>query len=116
MLQQVDDLLVSTPSVEQGQAVQKELQKHVSQPLYDLGIIKRYNGLDIDQTKYYIKIHATTYLRHIITYHSWKNDLVKNLLIPLKSDSRYICKLTTTKGPECVKEQKQLEKEMDFKY
>ena len=55
ILRQVDDFLISTRTQAIGNEVQQQIQQTMTNELNDLGIIKRFNGMDINQTQHYIK-------------------------------------------------------------
>lgn len=66
LLRQVDDFLIAASTMDTCQAIRQEIQKHMANPLNDLGIIKRFNGIDIQQTQQFITLHCATYIEHIV--------------------------------------------------
>lgn len=68
-LQQVDDFAIVTNDAATTDFILAEINKHLHLPIHNLGIIKWYNGIDIDQTKHYIKIHCTKYLTKMLQGH-----------------------------------------------
>ena len=59
--------------------------------MHKLGIITRYNGIDISQTHDYIKLRSKTYLTKILQNHGWLNDIYKSHVnpIPMKENASY---------------------------
>jgi hypothetical protein len=51
ILRQVDDFAISGSSPEECNKVRQTIQNQKTNELNDLGIIKRFNGLDIHQTR-----------------------------------------------------------------
>ena len=116
ILRQVDDFIIAAKSMTTCQAIRKEIQGFMANPLNDLGIIKRFNGIDIIQTKHYVKVHCETYVARIVAHHDWTNEKASNKPVPMKSDSTYLAILQLAEGPETAKEQNQLEESMGFSY
>ena len=48
-------------------------------PFKFLDVVKLYNGVDIKQTKDYIKILCANYLRQLLKYHGWDTKSLKSL-------------------------------------
>jgi hypothetical protein len=116
ILRQVDDFIIAAKSMTTCQAIRQEIQGYMANPLNDLGIIKRFNGVDVVQTKHYVKIHCETYLARIVTHHGWTNEKASNKPVPMKSDSTYLAILQLAEGPDTEKERDQLEDSMGFSY
>ena len=85
-------------------------------PLNNLGIIRKFNGVNIDQTQSYNHLHCETYIDKIVLHHGWQNLKLANKPIPMNTDTEYQTKIQLNEGPESIKEQKQLEKKMGFSY
>jgi hypothetical protein len=116
ILRQVDDFIIGAKEMATCKAIRLEIQGHMANPLNDLGIIKRFNGVDIVQTRHYIKVHCETYIVRIVEHHGWTAEKAANLPLPMKSDSTYQAILQLAEGPESLKEQQQLEVSMGFSY
>jgi hypothetical protein len=76
--------------------------------LDDLGIIKRLNGMDIQQTQQYIKLSCKKYIN--------KHQKHANKPLPMRNNSSYLATLVLTEGPTKIKEQQALEQQMGFRY
>jgi hypothetical protein len=116
ILRQVDDFIIGAKHMTTCQSIRKEIQGHMANPLNDLGIIKRFNGVDIVQTRHYNKVHCRTYITRITEHHGWTNEKAPNKPVPMKSDSTYLATLQLAEGPESMREQQQLEDSMGFSY
>jgi hypothetical protein len=89
ILRQVDDFIIAAKAMTTCTAIQKEIQGFMANPLNDLGIIKRFNGVDIIQTCQYVKVHCETYITRIVEHHGWTTKKAANLPLPMKLDSTY---------------------------
>ena len=87
--------------------------------LNELGIIRKFNGVYADQTKYYTLLHCKPYIERLIEHHQWQDTPLANKEIPMKSYNKYINDIQETEGPHMDEEStvaKKLEKEMKFNY
>jgi hypothetical protein len=52
------------------------LDSALSIPLKQMGLVTLFNGMDITQTRHYVKIHCTTYIKHICEKYlsDWMTD------------------------------------------
>ena len=117
-LRQVDDFAVACTDTNVSNKVIDLISAQLSAPMHKLGIINRYNGVDIRQTHDYIKIHTKTYLTKILTNHGWLNDTYKSHVnpIPMKEDAAYQTILDRAEGPINETEKADLQQEMGFDY
>ncbi len=88
----------------------------MANPLNELGIIKRFNGIDIQQSSYFIKLSCPTYIDKIVQHHGWQNEKAATLAVPMKNDMAFQADLELSNGPDDPKEQRKLEHEMQFSY
>jgi hypothetical protein len=72
LLQQVDDFIIGAKTMELCLDIKQQIQDSMVNVLNELGVIKRFNGLDIEQTRHYIKISAQTYINKIVEHHGWQ--------------------------------------------
>jgi hypothetical protein len=83
----------------------------------DLGLIGRFNGVDIFQTKYYVKLTCERYITKMLQSHNW---LITGPLpthpIPLPSEQDFIKSLEQAIPPQTVQAKQQLQHEMGFSY
>ncbi len=80
-----------------------------------LGLIDRFNGVDIEQTRHYIKIHGKTYIQKIFEAHRWL-EKDKRKPISMNYDSKYIHKLKQAKSPLNSDDKVKLQIKMGFNY
>ena len=117
-LRQVDDFAVACTDIDTSNKVIDLISNKLSAPMHKLGVINRYNGIDVMQTQDYIKIHNATYLTKILKNHAWLQDVQKTHVnpIPMKEGTKYQQLLETVKPPETEQEKSDLEMEMGFSY
>jgi len=117
-LRQVDDFSVASKTKATCDKLILEISKHLTAPLKNLGVVDRFNGVQIEQNNRYIKIHNKEYVEKILEKHGWLNDQfkTKSRPIPMRTESAYLRELEMTKGPVEDKEKKQLEIRMKFSY
>lgn len=116
ILRQVDDFLISAKTQAIAEEVRQQIQSKMTNELNDLGIIKRFNGMDIQQTRHFININCHTYIDKIISHHGWQNEKHANKPIPMRNESSFLATLELTEGPDDPIEQRELEKQMGFNY
>ena len=92
-----------------------------SVPFVEEGIVTKFNGVDILQTRKYNKIHCSTYIDRLLHDHNWHEpspnarSVMKRPTEPLPQAN--IPELYDNIGPkEHTVEHKQLEAEMNFSY
>jgi hypothetical protein len=116
LLRQVDDFLISAKTKAIAEEVRSQIQSKMTNELNDLGVIKRFNGMDIDQTRHYVRLSCHTYIDKIISHHSWEHEKHANKPIPMRNDSTYLAELELTEGPSDPADQRALEQQMGFNY
>ncbi len=81
------------------------------------GVRKHFNGIDIHQTRNYIKITCEKYIHNMLKEHNWldiSNTATKPT--PLPSHFTYIMELENAIQPNTLDEQLQLKSTMGFNY
>jgi hypothetical protein len=96
----VDDFAISGSSPEECNKVRETIQKQMTNKLHDLGVIKRFNGLDIHQMRDYIRISCELYIDKIARHHGWENEKVADRPVPMRNDAAYQATLELAKAPE----------------
>ena len=71
ILRQVDDFLVSNKDSKECDRIGAMIQERMINPLNNLGTIRKFNGVNIDQTQSYNHLHCETYINKIVTHHGW---------------------------------------------
>jgi dUTP pyrophosphatase len=117
-LRQVDDFAVASKSENTAMKVIQEIDKYMSIEIKDLGLLERYNGVDIVQGKHFIKLNNPTYLKKIINEHEWmiQPEAIANVPIPMSEDKSYILKLEQAVLPTSITEKRELQLSMNFNY
>ena len=65
------------------------MDSHRTIKVKPLGIIKRFNGIDVHQTNSYIKTNNTTYVKEIIAGKKCRDKPSHHLIIPMIEDPAY---------------------------
>ena len=116
ILRQVDDFLIGARNIKIATEVKEAIEKYMTNPVHQLGIIKRFNGMDVEQTKHFIKITCEKYITKIIEHHGWTKEPPSTKPLPMRTDASYMKDLELSTGPTDPHEQKALEKAMGFNY
>ena len=84
----------------------KEIDSKMSIEIKYLGLLTRFNGVDIDQTQKYIKISSTTYINKVLSEHDWidTNKPCHTFPIPITAEASY------SRSLEQASPQKEIEK------
>ena len=116
-LRQVDDFAIACESPELANQVITAINDSMSIEVKHLGLITRYNGVDITQTRLYIKISNATYIDKIMLNHPWVKNATPagEFPIPMSSDPEYQKKLETAE-PLSPSSLATLQKKLGFTY
>ena len=117
-LRQVDDFSISCQDKATAERIIKAIDEKMTIKIKNLGSLSRFNGIDILQTKHYIKRYNKTYINTIPSHHKWLHEEVKQIhefTLPMNTENDYKRKLETSE-PLAEKELKQYEKEIGFGY
>ena len=93
-----------------------EIGRHLKAPLNDLGIIRKFNGTIILQTKWFIKVSCEDYLHKILTHHDWHHLKASQQPLPMRSDSKYQHQLELATRPQTPEEQQHVQAQAGFSY
>jgi hypothetical protein len=115
-LRQVDDFAVAAINKEVAMELINAINEQMRIEVKHLGLIDRFNGLDIQQTRYYVKITCEKYLNKMIRGHKALLKNVPNNPVPLPADSTYIWNLEMAVVPTTVPEKLKLKQTMGFNY
>ena len=58
-------------------------------PLNNLGTIRKFNGVNIDQKQSFNHVHCVTYINKIVQNHNWQNEQTRVKPIPMRTDVDY---------------------------
>ena len=117
-LRQVDDFAVACRDPKIADKVIDMVSAELSAPMKKLGVVTRYNGIDIEQSNDYIKVHNTTYLTKILKTRGWLTDKYQASInpTPMRDNSTYQKILDNSVGPSKEEEKSSLQQEMKFSY
>ena len=117
-LRQVDDFAVACEDKETALRVIKEINDKMTIEVKQLGQITRFNGIDILQTRDYVKLSNQTYINKIVSKHPWIKDMTPlhaTKPIPINPDPKFQRQLELCE-PASPAELQQLERKYKFKY
>ena len=60
---------------------------------------QKFNGVDVTQTRDYIKISCQTYINKVLDNHQWQETTSQHNPIPMRDDSKYQTELETATPP-----------------
>ena len=119
LLRQVDDFAVATPSESLASRVFDLIDEHLTIPLKRLGLISLFNGLDITQSKDFIKVSCRTYIDRICEKYldGWlaKNHIA-NRPTPLPQSDSFTKSFLSAMGDSSDVAQAKLSASMGIKY
>jgi hypothetical protein len=119
-MRQVDNFAIAAPDERTSDILLDMIDEKQSNPLKRKGLLDMYNGIDILQTKDYIKIDVHSYIQKFCSKYedTWlsKVPLTKNCPTPLPTDPNWIKKFNSAIGPSEFKAQQELATKMQIKY
>jgi hypothetical protein len=115
-LHQVDDFAVASKHEKTAQTFLDTIKASLQIPLKSLGLVNRFNGNDVHQTREYIKINQEKYLTKMLSAHKWLVQTQSTIPTPLPSDNKWVQQLEMATCPTTVDEQKLLKEKMGFHY
>ena len=117
-LRQVDDFAVGCVDDNVCKDIINLIDQEMSIEIKDLGLISRFNGLDVTQSRHYVKISNEIYIDKIINEHPemFENFVAHNVPIPAKDDKNFVKLLEQAVPPSTPEEQRQLQLKKRFNY
>ena len=119
LLRQVDDFAVACEDKDTAEKVIESINSKMTiKGVKQLGLIDRFNGVDILQSRHYIKLFNATYIRKILQHHHWLKEefpLSAHNPIPMKDTPEYHRKLETA-TPLSDDERNNIESNLKFTY
>ncbi|KAL7488574.1 hypothetical protein ACHAW6_014164 [Cyclotella cf. meneghiniana] len=115
---QVDDFILGAKSVETANKVWDLIDQQLRIPMKRQGLVSMYNGLDILQSRWYVKVSIQTWLAIMMEpyFNDWLDIPSTPMPTPLGPNEAFIKRLYSTEGDPSVAAQAQLEKQMGIKY
>jgi len=118
-LRQVDDFAIATTIASTANEIINLIDGFLRIQIKSLGILQMFNGIDVVQSRYYIKLHCGTYLYKTLKNLDWlitNGAPHKTSPVPFSGDHNFTKSLDTTPSPQTEKEQLALSKEMGIHY
>ena len=116
----MDDFAVACPDQKTADILYDLIDDKLSIPLKRQGLIETFNGMDIDQTRYYIKVSCQSYIERICAKYltSWmkKVPMSDDRPTPLPTDSKWLKTFNEAKGDPDGNVQKKLAKTQELTY
>ena len=96
------------------------IQEHMTLKLNKMGLIKKFNEVYVEQTKYYTLLHCEPYIEQLVKHHQWTDEPLANKEIStMKCYNKYVNEIQESEGPDMELDSvnaRRLEKEMNFNY
>jgi len=116
-LRQVDDFAVASEDTNAAKQLIDAINSQMRIEVKHLGLIDRFNGMDIHQTRYYVKITCEKYLYKMIKAHDWLLTGPHPIHpVPLPADAAYLKRLEQAVMPQSIPAKVTLQQRMGFKY
>jgi hypothetical protein len=118
-LRQVDDFACAASTTTISNQIIASINGHLRIEIKNQGILTMFNGMDIVQSRYFIKIHCGIYITKALKNHGWilePNEYKKVQPLPYPADHEYAKVLDITTGPDTEREQMQLSNDMGIHY
>ena len=120
LIRQVDDFAIATNNKSTANKLLDLIDNNLNIPIKRQGLLDMYNGIDITQTKHYIKISCHTYINHFCSKYidTWLGNMTISEIkpTPFPSDPAWVKALNSTTGSTNIKVQQQLSKDMQLSY
>jgi hypothetical protein len=114
-LRQVDHFAVACSDTDISKEIIRQVGAQLQVPLNDLGTLTKFNGLDIHQSRDYIKIFCESFLDKVLKGHGWEETITQHNPIPMRNDTAYQAQLESADTPSSPEEAQQLQNE-NFNY
>jgi hypothetical protein len=118
LLRQVDDFAAAVSNESIGQALINDIDQYMRIGIKYQGQLTMFNGMDIVQTRHYIKLHCGTYLRKALGNHSYLVADARSKInpIPYPVDHSFMTKLDTAVPRVTEADQRKLSSQMNINY
>jgi hypothetical protein len=119
-MRQVDDFAIAAPDATTSDLIMDLIDERLSIPIKRQGYLDMYNGMDIYQTRYYIKINIKMFIDKVFTKHisTWMKTSypTPKRSTPLPSDDKWPKSFNTAIGDPYPKLQAALAKIQQLSY
>ena len=117
---QVDDFAIAAPDEQTANILLDKIDDKLTIPMKRQGFLDMYNGIDVAQTRDYIKVSCTTFINKICTKYliSWMQNFTStdDRPTPLPTDPTWYKKFNAAVGDPDPKTQAKLAKQMQLTY
>jgi hypothetical protein len=119
-LRQVNDFAIAAPDAHTSEILMDLINNRMKKPIKQQGYLDMYNGVDVLQTRYYIKINVKTYINKIfeLYFTTWMKTSYPSPArsTPLPSDATWLKKFNAAVGDSNPTAQACLTKSMQLNY
>jgi len=85
-LHQVDDFAIAAQHKETADYIIQQINQRLQLPIHIMGVVERFNGIDVEQTRHYVKLYCSKYLTKLEKSYPWLQHM-KTLQPPLPFNS-----------------------------
>ena len=119
-LRQVDDFAIAAPDAYTSDFLMDLIDEKLSEPIKRQGYLDLYNGVDIIQTRHYVKLNVKTFVEKAFAKHieTWMKTSypTPNRSTPLPASDEWLKKFNSAIGNPDSKFQASLSKKMQLSY
>ena len=101
VLHQVDDFCIACLDKAIYNSFCKLINRHLSIPITQLGLMRHFNGIDIEQTQHYVLIHNTLYIQKVLAKYGLQTATPAPL--PMPSNNNFVKRLDSATPLDPVK-------------
>ena len=84
--------------------------------LNQLGNVRKFNGINVLQTKHYNHLHCAKYIEKITAHHGWTFKKCHTKPIPMRYESKHQATIQLFTGPHDERARCKLQQKMGFNY
>jgi hypothetical protein len=103
-LRQVDDFAVACRDLAISKEIVRQVGAQLQVPLNDLGMLTKFNGVDVSQTRDYTKVSCESFLNKVLHHHGWDETTKQHNPIPMRNDTAYQASLEAATLPTTPEE------------
>jgi hypothetical protein len=116
---QVDDFAIASRKKESAVMLIEQIRAQGVEIRQEGDVCKKFNGVDVDQTREYVRIHCKSYIDRVLKSHGWikpnQHESDRHDVTPISDDT--VKRLSALEGPASgTKEHAALERDSGFPY
>jgi hypothetical protein len=116
----VDDFAIATANLQTAHKLFDMFDDKLTMPMKRLGLVNLFNGVDVLQSRYFIKLSCQTYIEKMSNKYinTWMKDLrdMANRPMPFPTTESFTKNFNNTVGTDDMKELEKLKNEFGFGY